>query len=149
MSSAVLTLSPTAQKDYGKNLHNSAEYAANPKKALLDYATPFLEEITKMGSDQVLVATFRQPEKTAGGLYKPDKYRDEDKFQGVTGLVLKKGSLAFISDKTVNFGDLSADVGEWVVYESQGNTIEFKGLHCRFVEDKEVKCVVSNPELFW
>ena len=147
--SAVLTLSPTAQKDYGKNIHNTAEYALDPKKTILDYIAPFLSEIPKMSPALVLVATYRQPEKTAGGLYKPDKYRDEDKFQGVTGLVLKKGGMAFVSDARTKFGDLSADMGDWVVYESGGNTVEFKGLHCRFVQDIDVKCVVSNPELFW
>lgn len=147
--SAVLTLSPTAQKNFGKNIHNSPEYAADPKKALLDYILPFLAEIPKMSPALMLVATYRQSERTDGGLIKPDKYRDEDKFQGVEGLVLNKGSLAFVSDAVTNFGDLSADVGDWVVYESQGNTVEFKGLHCRFVEDKEVKCVVNNPGMFW
>ncbi|MEN9931891.1 MAG: hypothetical protein RIS17_464 [Pseudomonadota bacterium] len=45
--------------------------------------------------NRVLVATYIRPEKTSGGIIRPDQLREEDKWQGKAGLVLKIGPSAF------------------------------------------------------
>ena len=48
--------------------------------------------------NQVLIAIYIRPEMTAGGIIITNKTRDEDKWQGKVGLVLKKGPSAFVDE---------------------------------------------------
>lgn len=141
--------SPTQLKAAGKNLHNSPAYALDPHKAIVDFVTPFLDKI-QIGPAKILVATFRQPEKTAGGLIKTPKFLDEDMFQGITGLVLKVGPLAFSNDKRLDFGGFDVKPFQWVIYKPEnGRATEFRGLHCRIIEDVNIDALVADPELLW
>lgn len=98
-------------------------------------------------NNQLLVAIYMRPEKTQGGLYLPDKTRDEDKWQGSAGFVLKKGPLAF---KHVDFEGQNIEPGEVVVYRtSDGLPKDINGVHCRIIEDVQVKMVVPNPDMVW
>lgn len=49
--------------------------------------------------NRVLVATYIRPEKTSGGIIRPDATREEDKWQGKAGLVLAVGPSAFDFDE--------------------------------------------------
>ena len=49
-------------------------------------------------NNQILVAIYIRPEKTSGGVLLPNQTRDEDKWQGKMGLVLKKGPSAFVDE---------------------------------------------------
>lgn len=141
--------SATRLKDAGKGLHNTAEYASDPKKAIMDFVAPFLDKV-HVGPAKLLIATYRQPEKTAGGIIKTDRYRDEDKFQGVAGLVLLVGPLCFMDDSKFKFGGFKPEQYQWVTYNpEEGRAREFRGLHCRIIEDAYVDSVIDDPELFW
>ena len=48
--------------------------------------------------NQILVGVYIRPEKTKGGILLTSQTRDEDRYQGKAGLVLKKGPLAFVDD---------------------------------------------------
>lgn len=150
MSTEIATIqSATRLRDAGKTLHNTPDYAVDPRKALMDFAAPFLDGL-HIGPAKLLVATFRQPEKTAGGIIKTDRYRDEDKFQGVAGLVLKVGPLAFMDDVKVKFGGFEAKQFQWVTCNPDyGRARELRGLHCRIIEDTYIDSVVDDPEIFW
>ncbi len=142
-------LSATQIREAGKTLHTTPGYAADPHKAIIDFVAPFLDKV-HIGTAKLLVATFRQPEKTAGGLIKTQKFLDEDKFQGITGLVLKVGPLAFADDGRVKFGGFKVEPFQWVIYKPEnGRAIELRGLHCRIIEDVNVDALADDPELLW
>src|SRR5438270_874787 len=79
----------------------------------------------------ILVATYIEPEKTAGGIYKPQKSLDESKWQGKVGLVLLKGPGAFLDDQIAKFHGRNVAPGDWVVYRaSDGWDQLIRGVHC-------------------
>lgn len=134
---------------YGKALHKTDEYAANPHKAILDFITPHLDSV-RLFADKIMVATYRQPEKTEGGLYLTDKTLDEDLYQSAAGLVLKVGSAAFRDDAATTFGGFKVEPLEWVTFRPvHGSAREIAGLHCRFLQDIHIDAVVEDPTLVW
>lgn len=148
-SKPVEILSPTQLKDAGKKLHNTPQYALDPKKAILDFVEPFLGGI-KVGPAKILVATFRQAEKTAGGIIKTARFLEEDKFQGISGLVLKLGPLSFRDDYKFKFDGFAAAPGDWVIFDpTDARATELRGLHCRIIDDSDIDATVDDPELFW
>lgn len=108
-----------------------------------------LEDIEVFGN-RVLVGIYMRPEKTAGGILLTDKALDEDKWQGKVAVVLKKGPLAFVSDGSVDFKGQDVKAGEWVVYRiSDGFPIDVNGIHCRLLEDTEIRMLVTAPEIIY
>lgn len=100
--------------------------------------------------NQVLVAIWLRSEKTAGGLILPDSVRDEDKWQGKVGLVLKKGPMAFKSDSRNNFEGQDVAVDDWIMYRvSDGFPVDIANVHCRLIEDIHIKARVATPEIIW
>jgi len=118
-----------------------------------------IEEITagigelsqvKVFSNYLLVGIWIRPEMTKGGIILTDKTRDEDRWQGSTAFVLKKGPLAFVDDDRNSFHGQDVAVGDIVVFRtSDGFSKDVNGIHCRFIEDVHVKAVVPNPEMIW
>jgi co-chaperonin GroES (HSP10) len=138
-----------SQAQIGKNLHTSKDYEKNPHKCIVDYCTPFIDSI-KLAPSKVLVATYRRPEVTAGGIYMAASNLDEDKWQGVAALVLKLGASAFKDDATTTFSGFEAKQFDWVTFKpSVGVAREFNGLHCRIVEDRFIDAVIDDPTLVW
>lgn len=139
----------TSQREKGKNLHKSQEYQADPHKTIIEYCKPFIEKI-RLAPSKILVATYRRPEKTAGGILMADSSLDEDKWQGVAALVLKLGDAAFVDDATTTFSGFSAKQYDWVTFRAAvGVAREFNGLHCRIVEDASIDAVIDDPTLVW
>ncbi len=101
----------------------------------------------RIGGGDVLVGVWQPPKdsRTGGGIILPDKTRDEYQFQGVTGLVLKLGPLAYKSEKTrywfVN-DDGESDppkVGEWISFNyKQGEQFMLGKQPCRLVNDQYI-----------
>lgn len=101
----------------------------------------------------ILVATYIAPEKTKGGIIRPDHTLAEDRFQGKVGLVLKAGPTAFKDDAVNHFGGVSVTPGDWVIYNaSDGYEMFFvdetrrAGTACRLLEDANVKARIDDPE---
>lgn len=100
--------------------------------------------------NQILVGIYMRPEKTAGGIILTDKTRDEDRWQGKVGLVLKKGPLAFENDAHNDFGGQNINEGDWIVYRvSDGFSIDVNRVHCRLLEDSHIKAVVTDPAVIY
>lgn len=138
-----------SKRQVGKDLHKSKEYETNPHQAIIDFCSPFLDEI-KLAPSKILVATYRRPEKSAGGIIMANSNLDEDKWQGVSALVLKLGASAFKDDASVTFAGFEAKQFEWVTFRTAvGVAREFNGLHCRIVEDKMIDAVINDPTLVW
>lgn len=134
---------------YGKSIHKTPEYSSNPHKAILDFITPHLNSV-RLFADKIMVATYRQPEKTEGGLLLPENALEEDKFQSACGLVLKVGSAAFKDDAATTFGGFKVEPLEWVTFRPvHGSAREIAGLHCRFLQDIHIDAVIEDPTLVW
>lgn len=100
--------------------------------------------------NQILVATYKRPEKTAGGIFLTDNARKEDEYQGKVGLVLKKGPLAFVDDASVKFNGQDVAIGDWITYRaSDGWALTINGVHCRMVEDSHIRMRVAAPDLVY
>lgn len=105
---------------------------------------------------KVLVATYIPPEKTKGGIIRPDRSIGEDRFQGKIGLVIKTGPLAFEDDRVNHFGGVKIKEGDWVMYRPSDG-IEFffmddngrEGVSCRLVEDANILGRTPDPALIY
>lgn len=138
------------------NLRAIAQAASeNPTQALLDAAGNLADY--EMFHNNVLVATYVRPEKTAGGVLLPDRSLAEDRFQGKVGLVLGWGPLAFKDDSVAKFGGVEIKVGDWVIYRPS-DALEYfirdrrttgDGLPCRVIEDSLIKGRVADPSLIY
>lgn len=99
---------------------------------------------------QVLVGTYIRPKATKGGILLTDKLRDEDLYQGKTGLVLKVAPGAFIDGDTADtkFHGFKAKEGDWIFYRVQdGMSLNINGHHCRSLEDVHVRGRIPNPDM--
>lgn len=100
--------------------------------------------------NQILVGVYIRPEKTAGGIILADQTRNEDRFQGKAGLVLKKGPLAFRDDEANKFHGQDVQVGDWVCYRvSDGWPIKINGVLCRLLEEVHVKARIAAPDMVY
>jgi co-chaperonin GroES (HSP10) len=106
-------------------------------------------------SNQILVAVYIRPEKTAGGLILPDATRDEDKYQSKVGLIVKMGPDACLEWRD----DAKFSVGDWIVFRvSDGWSLGIKndaapsgssGVICRMLSDDSIRMRISHPERVW
>ena len=100
---------------------------------------------------QVLVCTYVQPEKTQGGIIIPDSSKDEDRFQGKIGLVIAMGPGAFKDDNIAKFhGKTLEPLKSWVMFRASDGMEHFiNQVPCRLFEDRDIKMIVSEPQMFW
>ncbi len=98
--------------------------------------------------NMVLLATYFRPEKTAGGIIRPDDNKAEDEWQGKTGLVMKLGPMAYQDDDETQFQGERVEVGEWAVYKV-GDTwpLNINGYPCRMIRDSSIKMTVKDPNM--
>lgn len=123
--------------------HSKGDPADIIKTAIGDISTLELTGV------QVLVGTYIRPQKTRGGIILTDKIRDEDLYQGKTGLVLKVAPGAFVDGgPDTKFNGFKAEVGDWVFYRvSDGFSLTINGHHCRIIEDVHVRGRLPNPDM--
>ena len=118
--------------------------ATDPKQAIQSLVGD-LEDFEVMG-DRVLVGIFMRPEKTKGGIIRPDANKEEDVWQGKVGLVLKWGPDAFVDPETGNLYDQTTEVGEWVVFRvGDGWQLEVNKMPCRMVKDVNIIARIKDP----
>ena len=98
--------------------------------------------------NQILVGVYIRPEKTKGGILLTSQTRDEDRYQGKAGLVLKKGPLAFVDDDNNKFHGQNVDIGDWVFYRvSDGFPLVLNGTLCRLLEEVHVIGKIPSPDV--
>lgn len=110
----------------------------------------------RVGGQDLLVGVYKPDDvtKTSGGIILPAKSRDEYDYQGVTGLVLKMGPLAFKTDKTQGWFVDDDDepfppkIGDWVIFDVKTSHPQYlAGQYCRFVQAEFIYGVVAAPDL--
>ncbi len=125
------------------------QLGTDPAAAIRLRVAEYLPHIDIGGGD-VLVGVWvpEKDAKSAGGIIFPDKSRQEFQFQGVTGLVLKLGPLAYKTEKTERWFDESPKVGDWVSFNfKQGEAFLLRDQPCRLVSDQYVLMRVPRPDL--
>ena len=123
-------------------------HEADPKKELLKQVGN-LNGI-EIFNNQVLVAVYVRPEKTAGGIVLPDKHRDEDRNQGKIGLLIKKGPLAFVEEQKQWFAGAEIGLHDWILFRpSDGWAVTINGVRCRVLDDTYVRGKVAQPDQIW
>jgi co-chaperonin GroES (HSP10) len=121
--------------------------ADDPKKAIQSALKGALDQIELLHS-KVLVALYIAPEKTKGGIIRPDSNVKEDVWQGMVGLVVKKGPIAFVDDDENRFGGGDVQLGEWVAFTpGDGRRIQINGVDCRLIEDTQLMLKVNDPSI--
>ena len=101
-------------------------------------------------NNQVLVAVYIRPEKTKGGIYLTDKMRDEDKYQGKIGLIVKMGPEAYSDDSGRWFNGMTIKEHDWIVFRpSDGWSLEVNGVLCRMIDDTSTKMTVPTPDMIY
>lgn len=119
--------------------------STNPKEDLIKAAGD-LSGLDVM-HNQILVATYIRPEKTAGGIIRPNSNLQEDEYQGKVGLVLKIGPTAFVNGDDIDFAGQKVSVGDWVVYRvGDGWQVTINKLPCRLLTDRAIRLRVTKPE---
>jgi co-chaperonin GroES (HSP10) len=116
----------------------------DPKRLILDKLQGVVP--LTLGA-KVCLATYIRPEKTGGGIIRPDTNVREDIYQGKLGLVIALGPIAFKDGKDADFGGVVPKLHDWVVFSSQhGSAFSLMGVHCRFMDDVLVQAIVDNPD---
>jgi co-chaperonin GroES (HSP10) len=119
---------------------------------------PKKELIAKLGdvsnvevfNNAVLVATYVRPNKTSSGIHLPDKYVEEDRFQGKAALIVKMGPEAFKDDSGRWFAGADLKEGDWVALRpSDGWPLSVNGVPCRVIEDTTVRLKIDRPDRVW
>lgn len=108
--------------------------------------------------DLVLVATYIEPEMSAGGIFYTDKRVEESRYQGKIGLVLKLGPTAFKYDGAFPYEGDIPKVGEWVQF-SPTSAREFflggpggkgnSGISCRHISSELIDAIIADPQKVW
>lgn len=122
----------------------------DPKQKLLDELGEIPEGIVNL--NKILVACYRRPEKTVGGIILTDRANDEDVWQGKVGLIIAMGPTAFQDDEANKFHGLKYEVGDWVwfVQASDGKACQVNGVPCRvFLAEGLLSGTVPSPDLVW
>src|ERR1700744_3701913 len=121
--------------------------ASDPKEGIMK-AIGDLTDIAHLFSCRVLVAIYIAPEKTAGGIIRPNSNVSEDVWQGSVGLVLKKGARAFEDDDHSKFYGQTVNVGDWVLFRpGDSKRVQINGVDCRIVEDTVIDMVIERPDI--
>ena len=121
------------------------DHSLDPKSALLKEVGDISN--VKIFNNQVLVAIYIRPELTAGGIILTNNIRDEDKWQGKVGLVLKKGPTAFTHDW---FKGQEINENDWAVFRpSDGWGLTINGQMCRILEDTVIRGRTQHPDAIY
>jgi co-chaperonin GroES (HSP10) len=124
----------------------------DPKKVILDRVSAAVEKI-ELGGNKILIAVAPQPTVTRGGIIRPDSNRDEQRWQGKVGLVLKLGKTAckYAFDfSQYEWEGLDLKPGDWVFFQkSDARERGIAGIPCATIKDYMIEGRIPDPELVW
>ena len=131
------------------------------KQAILDKLGDLSQ--VQIAQNEVLVAIYIRPEKSAGGILLTDRTRKEDNYQGKVGLVVKIGSACrferYDAARNITFG-LDIQLHDWVVTRPSDTwALDVNGgedtsdpkafTNCRLVFDDQIRMKIPNPGMIW
>lgn len=127
----------------------AAHHEIDPKQEIFDKIKKHINDID-IFHNSILLGIYERPERTKGGIILTEKFRNEDKFQGKAGLVLKLGPAVFKDDPTngINFYGQKIEVGDWIgIMPSDGWPVTVGEVSCRVVRDTDVKLRIKAPDV--
>lgn len=119
----------------------------DPRHAILDKVGDLSDFMLLW--NQIAVAIYEMPQnaKTKGGLYIPDKTKQENLFQGKAGLVVKRGPQAYKDSDDFKFDGQKVEVGDWVLVRPQeGWMTEINGAPMRIFRDTQIIAKIPHPD---
>lgn len=149
------------------NKIQSLSRSKDPRTDILDSIVPHLSKICPIYGNDVLTATYIEPECTVGGVILPGTRIKESVYQGKVGLVLALGVDAFKyrdgydffsklngesdEDYSLRIKELVPKQGEWVFYRPVGNLWKctINGFACQFIKDSEIKGRITSPDVIF
>lgn len=94
---------------------------------------------------KLLIAIPSVEEKTAGGIIRPDKLRDQESIATLFGFVVAMGDLAYKDETKFPTGPY-CQPGDWVLFRSySGTRFRIDGQEFRMINDDTVEAVVDDP----
>ena len=121
----------------------------DPRQAIMDQ----LGDLSglELMLNNVLVAVYQRAKtanKTAGGIFLPDKTKDEDKWQGIVGLVVAKGPKAYQDDEVTKFDGENVEIGDWVWFRpAEGTLCVVNKVLCRvFGSERGIIAKIPHPD---
>lgn len=127
------------------------DHKVDPRQEIIDHVAPYLDDIRAVAGPFVLVGVYTREgeQKTKGGIILPDDTGEEDRYQGITGLVLKMGSSAFQTEKTKDwFGDKRVAVGDWVLFDvKHGRSMVIGKRPYRIIQDTYLDMILERPDM--
>lgn len=100
--------------------------------------------------NNVVLAVYERPSQTQSGIHLPDRYRDEERYQGKAAMIVAKGPQAFKDTEGWSFSAVPMDVGDWVaIRASDGWDVTINGVLCRMVPDTGIRAKISSPDVVW
>jgi co-chaperonin GroES (HSP10) len=121
---------------------------ADPKKEIMGR----LKNLSgfKVVLNNILIAVYERPEKTASGIILTERSRQEDRFQGKVGLVVGLGPLAFKDDKDNKFEGQTVEIGQWIcIKPSDGWALLIGEQLCRMIVDTQVRGILDSPDIIY
>ncbi len=127
-------------------------HEVDPKTSLMDKYSEIIKDVPIYGAS-VLVAIYRRPEKTKGGIIVTSGNLDEDLYQGKVGLVIKIGPYPPDEDDLKYFNGKPPQIGDWVVFKASNGTsfglLDRKG-DCRFLKERrDIWMTIPDPDMVW
>lgn len=114
-----------------------------------------LDELGDIGGvriplNRILLAIYKPPEVTRGGIIRPDIVKDEDIYQGVVGLVVKMGPHSYEDNDAIDWRDGDrCQVGDWVMFRrGEGLRARVSKCECILMEsERGIKMVLPRPDM--
>ena len=126
------------------------EGVEDPAEVIMARVRADLEKIPAIFGPRVLVALAPSASKSKGGIIFTDKRKDEARWQGKAGLVLKLGETAFRYDPRYPAYEWEGPkpvVGGWVhFFNNDAREIGIGGIACRYIWDSDILGIVTDPE---
>jgi co-chaperonin GroES (HSP10) len=99
---------------------------------------------------EALIATYRRPEKTSGGIVLPRSNLDEDLHQSKAGLVVKIGASFHPLNSAGERYGLQIKLHDWVVIRpTEAWALEVNFVHCRMTFHDMIRARIPQPEMVW
>lgn len=96
----------------------------------------------------ILVKIYERSAVTKGGIMLTNNAQNEDIWQGVVGLVIAKGPLAFVDDDNNKFMNKNVEIGDWVLFRTADTgRVHINGKECRVMQDAHIRAKLPNPDI--
>ena len=135
-------------------VRDSEAYFAKVKSDILDRLGDLSD--VRVPFNRILVAVWATTDgyQTEGGiiLQKPDQTHDENKWQGVSALVVKMGPQCYAENDQIKFlPEDRCQVGDWVLFrKGEGFRVEVWMQECVMLDnERAIKAVIPRPDMVY